>query len=414
MKYLPTIRTAYRALTANLGRSLLTILGIVIGIVSIVLVIALGQGAQDLILGEIEGFGGNLIVVRPGRQPEGPTDFADTILADSIRDRDVEALRQAVNVPGAAEIHPALLVSGTVSYEDRVYRPLSFGWTSDGMVNFFDIFPSEGDFFTEDDIRQRAKVVVIGHTVKEELFGDSDALGEFIRIRDQNFRVIGLFPQSGQTSLFNVDEIVLLPYTTAQKDLLGISHYHEVLVQAADGADPNTVAEDVRATLRDLHGIDDPSKDDFFVLTQQNIADQIGTITTTLTIFLVAIASIALVVGGVGIMNIMLVSVTERTREVGLRKAVGATNQDIMQQFLAEAVILTGAGGILGTVVALLLAYGAAAILRSQFGLPWLVQLPVGAIFLGVGVAVTIGVVFGIYPARKAAKMDPIEALRYE
>lgn len=353
MNLYSTFRTALRALRSNIGRSLLTILGIVIGIVAIVLVVSLGQGARELVLGQIQSIGGNILVVRPGRPPEGPSGFAETILADSIRERDVEALRRSDNAPGVASVNPALLVSGAMTYQDQLYRPMAFGWTAEAMVDFFNIFPAEGDYFTPDDIQRRAKVVVLGSRVRQELFGDSQALGEFVKIRGQSLRVVGVLPPVGQISLFNADELALIPYSTAQKDLLGINHYHELMIRVKDWVDPNEVAEDIRATLRDLHGIDDPKKDDFFVLTQQDIVARVSTVTRTLTIFLVAIASIALVVGGVGIMNIMLVSVIERTREIGLRKAVGATNQDIQRQFLLEAVLLTGSGGVIGTVLAL-------------------------------------------------------------
>lgn len=409
-----TIRTAFKALTANIGRSLLTILGIVIGVMSIVLVVALGQGAQALILSEIQGIGADAVIVRPGRQPEGPTDIAESLLSDSIKDRDIVAMSRKDNVPGAISIDPAMIVPGSVSYQDEIYRGTTLGWTADALEEIFGIIPEEGFSFTDDDVRQRAKVAIIGSDVKEELFGASDAIGESITIKGQKLRVLGVLPPRGQTSFFNVDELILIPYTTAQKTLLGIDYYHEIFVRAASSDQVDEVAEDIRATLRETHNISDPEKDDFFVNTQQDAVEIIGTITQVLTVFLAAIASIALVVGGVGIMNIMLVSVTERTREIGLRKAVGATKKDILQQFLFEATMLTVSGGIIGTVIAILLAAVITFIIRTQFALSWPFQVPVGAILLGVGVASAVGLVFGIYPARKAANMDPIEALRYE
>ncbi|MBI4021930.1 MAG: ABC transporter permease [Candidatus Andersenbacteria bacterium] len=414
MQFLIIFRVALSALRANFGRSLLTILGIVIGIVAIVLVVSLGQSAQGLVLGQIQGIGSNLVIVRPGRQPEGPTDFADTILADSLRERDVAALQRPDNVPGVATIAPAVLVSGAVSYQDRVFRPFAIGWTAEAMVDFFNIYPVEGNYFTTDDIQRRAKVVVLGKRVAKELFGEANAVGEFVRLRGHNLRVVGVLPAVGQIALFNADEIALLPYATAQKDLLSISHYHEVMVRVAADADPRQVADDIRTTLREVHGIDNPAKDDFFVLTQEDIVRRVSTVTRTLTIFLVAIASIALLVGGVGIMNIMLVSVTERTQEIGLRKTLGATNRDILRQFLLEAVLLTGAGGLFGTGLALLLSQGVAYVARYRFGLDWPAAVPLGGVALGVGVATAIGLIFGLYPARRAARLNPIEALRYE
>lgn len=414
MNLVSTFQTALRALSANIGRSLLTILGIVIGIVAIVLVVALGQGAQSLILSQIESIGGNTLIIRPGREPQGPTDAAETILSDSIRERDVAALSNKENVPGLASVDPAILVPGSVSYQSEVFRPTTLGWTAEGPGRFFTIYPDQGEMFSDEDVRSHAKVAVLGWRVKDELFGESDALGEFVRVSGQNFRVVGVFAKIGQIGVFNADELMIVPYTTAQKEVLGINHFHEILARAADGADITQTGDDIRATLRELHGITDPKKDDFFVLSQEDIVKRISTITNALTIFLVAIASIALVVGGVGIMNIMLVSVTERTREIGLRKALGATNSDIQRQFLLESVLLTGSGGVIGTLLAFSLAALVTFIVRTKFGLDWPFAFPLLGVLLGVGVATLIGLIFGIYPARRASRLDPIEALRYE
>ncbi len=414
MQIFSTFVTAYTALSANIGRSLLTILGIIIGVLSIVLVMALGEGAQNLILNEVQGIGATAVIVRPGKQPDSPTNAAETLLSDSLKERDIIALRRKENVPDAVSVDPAIFVPGSVSYLDEVYRPTIFGWTPGALQETFSIFPDQGDMFTDDDVRQRAKVVVIGSKVKEELFGESDALGEFITIKGQKLRIIGILPPHGQASFFNIDELVVMPYTTAQKTIMGIDFYHEVFVRAANDKLVDDVAADIEATIRENHNITDPEKDDFFVETQQNAVETISTITQVLTVFLAAIASIALVVGGVGIMNIMLVSVTERTHEIGLRMAVGATRKDIMQQFLIEAIMLTMSGGLIGTVSAIALSALITWVIRTQFNLNWPFSVPIPAIVLGVSVATAIGFIFGIYPARKAAKKDPIEALRYE
>ena len=414
MTFFQPVKESFRSLKANLGRSILTILGIVIGIVAIVLVISLGQGAQQLILSEVESFGSNMIVIRPGRQPEGPADLPNTLFGESLTNREVKALRQPINVPGAASIEPAVIVASSISYQDNIFRPVIFGWTGNGIADFFHVEPSEGTTFTEEDIRQRAKVAVLGFRVKEELFGESTAIGKIVKIRGRNIRIIGTLPKSGQVSSFNLDEIVLLPYTTAQKDLMGINHFHEIIVRTKNDADPAQVADYCCGTIRDLHNTTDPEKDDFFVLTQEDIIESISTISTIMTVFLVAIASISLMVGGVGIMNIMLVSVTERTREIGLRKAVGATNSNILRQFLLESIILTMSGGAIGTILALILSFIITFVLNTQYNLNWPFFLPIGAITLGIGMATTIGLIFGIYPAKKAASKDPIESLRHE
>ena len=414
MRFFTTIQNALKNLRLNWGRSLLTILGIVIGIVAIVLVIALGGSAQGLILQEVESIGAQAIIIRPGRQPDNPGQFAESAFSDSLKERDVIALRNPFNVPAAKSINPAILVPGEVTFQNNVFRATSFGWTPDALQALFNIVPAEGAYFTTDDIRQHARVAVIGDKVKRELFGQSDAIGHSIRIRDRAIRVVGVFAPQGQVLAFNVDEVVLMPYTTAQKDMLSIDYYHEIFVEVGPEADAATVSDDITATLRETHGITNPDKDDFFLITQQDIVNSLETITRVLTIFLVAMASISLVVGGVGIMNIMLVSVTERTQEIGLRKAMGATNKDIRQQFLAEAVLLTVGGGIIGTSGALFLAALVTVVARTYFNLNWPYTFPLSGIFLGVGTAIVLGLTFGIYPAQKAAKKHPIEALRYE
>jgi len=414
MDFLTITKTAFHSLRTNLARSLLTILGIIIGVMAIVLVVALGQGAQGLILDQVKGVGANTIILRPGRQPTGPDSAAETILSDSIKQREIDALKNTVNVPDTESVDPAVLVTGPVQYQENTYRPMVLGWTADALTTMFQISPSEGTLFSSDDILQRSKVAVIGSKVREKLFGSSDAIGEFIKIRGQNIRVLGVLPARGQVSAFNVDDLILLPYSTAQKDILGINYFNEIFIRVKDGADVDLAASDIKATLRDMHNITDPEKDDFFVMTQKDIVDRLSTVTQALTIFLAMIASISLVVGGIGIMNIMLVSVTERTREIGLRKALGATNSDILRQFLLEAVILTVSGGASGTLLGISLAFVAAIVLKSQFNLAWPFVMPLSAIILGVGMAGVVGLLFGIYPARKAARKDPIEALRYE
>src|SRR3990167_4284840 len=408
------LQTAFTSLLANPGRSLLTILGIVIGIIAIVLVIALGQGAQNLIVSELENFGANFIIIRPGRQPDTPTDIAESILCDSIKEKDIFALRRPENAPGVVSVDPAVLVTGEATYQENIFRPMIFGWTANAMEDGFGIRPAIGTTFTDEDIRQRAKVAIIGATMKEELFGSSDAIGRSFKLRGHNIRVIGVYPPSGQIMSFNMDEIAIVPYSTAHKDILGIDYYVEVFVRTDPDADIETVAEDIRATLRESHGITAAAKDDFFVWTQKDIVNRLGLITQTLTLFLVAIASISLLVGGIGIMNIMLVSVTERTHEIGLRKAVGATNNDILQQFLIESVLLTLAGGVLGIAVGAGLVGLIYVIFTTFFtAIGWVFAFPLSAVVLGLLVSGVAGIAFGIYPARQAARKNPIDALRY-
>jgi putative ABC transport system permease protein len=271
-----------------------------------------------------------------------------------------------------------------------------------------------GRNFTEDEVRTYSDVAVIGHKAAEKLFDTQNPVGLKVKIKDKTFRIIGLMSQKGQSSFLNFDDVVIIPYTTGQRYIFGIKHFNRLAVEADTEDHVDETVRDITMTLRANHSITDPSKDDFYVQTQADALNTVKTITDVLTIFLAAVAAISLLVGGIGIMNIMLVSVTERTREIGLRKALGATNSNILTQFLLEAVVLTGVGGIigiaLGTFFSLIVSFG-----LSQYAhVPWSFSFPIGATLLGLLVSTVIGLVFGLYPARQAAKKSPIEALRFE
>ncbi len=414
MRLKHSFKTAVIGLRTNKSRSGLTILGIVIGITSIMMIMSVGQGAENLILNQISGMGAEMVVVRPGREPKGPTDIMDTMFSESLKIRDVEALQRKSNVPDLLEIAPAVIIPGSVSYLGETFRPMIFGWKAEFMGDIFQIYPEKGIYFNEIDIRQKASVVVIGAKVKKELFGDEDALGKNIKIKNRNFKVIGVLPPKGQIAFFNVDETVILPYTTAQQYLTGSDHFNEIMLKARSPEVAARMVRDIELTLRETHGITDPSKDDFYIVTQKGMIDQVNTIISILTIFLSSVVAISLVVGGIGVMNIMLVSVTERTKEIGLRKALGATDRDIMTQFIGEAIILTAVGGLVGIVLGAGLSFLISFVLTNFFDLAWEFSFPVMAAILGLSVSAFVGLVFGFYPARQASKKSPIEALRYE
>ncbi len=412
MNFKYSAHAALAGLRTNKSRSALTILGIVIGITAIILVMSIGQGAQDLILNQVQGLGSRTIVVIPGREPKGPTDSAQ-MFSDSLKEKDLEALKNKANVPTLGSVMPIVFGGETGSYQNETFRLTIFG-ASEAISTIFDLVPREGIFFTDDYVRSRADVVVIGSKVKKELFGSSDAVGERIKIKDRSFTVIGVLPEKGQVSFFNFDETAIVPYTTAQQYIFGIKYFHRFMIQASSEDSILETVRDIQLTLRDSHGITDPSKDDFFVQTQADLAARLGTITSVMTLFLAAVAAISLVVGGIGIMNIMLVSVTERTREIGLRKAIGATNGDILKQFLLEAVFLTAFGGIVGIVFGVVFGYLASIGLSRALGVSWAFTFPIGSAILGLSVSTAIGLLFGIYPARQASQKSPMEALRYE
>ncbi|MEK7547133.1 MAG: ABC transporter permease [Patescibacteria group bacterium] len=407
-----TLETAFAGLQTHKSRSLLTILGIVIGVAAIMIVMSLGRGAQNLILAQIQSIGSKTIAVIPGRQPSGPTDVLSTF-TDSLKERDLQLLQRTENVPHLSQIMPIVFGAEVTAYGNDTYRPTILGVTP-FFSDIYNIYPEQGQIFTDDDVKSYSQVVIIGSKVKKELFGDENAIGEKIKIKGRNFKVVGVLPQKGQLSFLNFDEIAIMPYTTAQQYIFGIKYFNRLVIQADDEATVPQTAYDIAATLRNAHNISDPAKDDFFIQTQAQALETVGNITNVITLFLAAVAAISLIVGGIGIMNIMLVSVTERTKEIGLRKALGATNKNILSQFLVEAMILTALGGLIGIATGTAISFGASFLLTYFLNLAWLFSFPVSAALLGIGVAAAVGLIFGIYPAYHASRLSPTEALRYE
>jgi putative ABC transport system permease protein len=405
-------KTSFRALKANKSRSALTILGIVIGITAIMMVMSLGQGAQNLILNQIQSIGSKTIAVSPGRQPKGIMESL-SVLTDSLKEKDLTALQKKENVPHLSKIMPVVFGSATAVFENESYSTTVFGVT-DLFAKIYDIYPEEGRLFSDEEVKSNADLVIIGSKVRDELFGQGEALDKKIKIKGRNFRVIGLLGQKGQFSFINFDSAVIVPYTTAQRYIFGIKYFNRLVIEADSEENVAQTVEDIKITLRNSHNITDPDKDDFFIETQASAMETVSTIMNILTLFLAAVAAISLIVGGVGIMNIMLVSVTERTREIGLRKALGATEKNILFQFLLEAVILTALGGIIGIILGTSLSFLTSLVLTKFANLDWPFNFPIQAALLGIGVSAFVGLIFGLYPARQASKKSPIEALRYE
>jgi putative ABC transport system permease protein len=413
LKY--TLKTAIKSLQTNKSRTMLTILGIVIGITAIMMVMSLGKGAQNLILGEIQSIGSTTIMVNPGRESKGfsPATALNLLFNDSLKERERAALARKENVPYADEIDPMIAGSEVVLRNNLKYRAMIVG-SSEATTDIFNMYPQEGVFFSADDVAARADVAVIGKRIKDELFDNENAIGEKIKINGTNFRVIGILPDKGPSSLMNFNESVYIPYTTAQKYILGFKYFNHIIIKTESEQMIDRTVEDIKITLRNLHNITDPEKDDFHIETQADLVKTVSQVTNILTAFLAAVAAISLLVGGVGIMNIMLVSVTERTREIGLRKALGATKKDILTQFLLESITLTASGGLIGIIMGSSFSFLVSLALRKLYALNWTFSFPVIAALLGLGVASLVGLVFGIYPARQAASKSPIEALRYE
>ena len=415
MLYTDAFKTSLRSLTQSKTRTLLTMLGIIIGIASVIILMSIGQSAQDLILGKVQGIGSNLIIITPGAPTNGkfsPSAAEQGAIITSLQQRDVESLQRE---PSISAVGPLVSGQATVVYGNNNATESYQGTTAE-MFAIRNLKVGQGYAFTQADVNSENPVVVIGPDLAVTLFGKNvDPINKNIRIKNISFRVVGVLSVGG-TGAFGVNQgtIVIMPITVAQKQLLGISYFNMILAQANPNYTIDFATTRIKFDLAQNHGITDPNKYDFNIQTQADILSLLGSITSILTLFLAAIASISLVVGGIGIMNIMLVSVTERTREIGLRKAVGATENDILQQFLVEAILLTLVGGILG------IALGAAVVGLVYFAtttfasIGWVFAFPLSAVLLGVGVSTMSGLVFGIYPARQAGRKNPIDALRYE
>jgi len=409
------VKISTKALLTNKGRSFLTMLGIIIGVAAVIIIMAVGAGAQSLIINQVKTFGTNIIGILPGAsEDDGPPSTIMGIVVTTLTYEDGLALKDKRNVPGILDLASYYKGLGTVSWGSNSYDTNLSGCTV-GYLTVEDGEIDQGRFFTKEEETNLAKVVVLGSTVKKELFGDSDAIGQKVKIKKHTLEVIGVMKGRGTVAFQNSDDQVFIPLKTMQKLIAGVNHVSMMRLKIDNEQDIDRSIRDVKITLRERHEIKDQTgaSDDFTVRSSAQALDMITSITNALKFFLAAMAALSLLVGGIGIMNIMLVSVTERTREIGLRKAVGASNKSIMSQFLMEAITMTLTGGIIGiivgTLVAILISIGA-----HVLGYSWDLVVSPFSIALALVVSVAVGVVFGIYPAGKASRLQPIEALRHE
>ena len=406
---------AANGLLANRLRSSLTMLGILIGVGAVILLVAVGNGASVQINNQIQALGANVIYVFPSnaRGTGGVSQGFGT--GQSLTQDDVDALNSGQGDPDVAAAIPITQTAGQITYGNQNYFAQTTGTTA-MFPQVRDYQIAQGSFFTDDDVTSTHRVVVIGQTVVDNLFGTTDPIGQTIKINRQSFRVIGVFVPKGGTGFGSQDNVVVAPITTVWAYLTGSRGkvISQIVASATSAATVTQAETQITTILMNQHQISDPTLADFQLQSQQDILNQATSIATTLTVVLGAIAGISLVVGGIGIMNIMLVTVTERTREIGIRKAIGARRRDILAQFLIEAMVLSGLGGALGIAIGALLATEAPnipAVAASSFPTP-VVSLP--SVLLAFFVSVAIGLFFGIYPANRAARLHPIEALRYE
>jgi putative ABC transport system permease protein len=401
------LQETYTAISANKARSGLTVLGIVIGISSVIAMIAIGQGAQGSIQSSIQSIGSNLIMIMPGAQRGPGTQVSSGRgSAKTLTQDDADAIK--VEVSGIQAVAPELSSRLQITAKGKNTNTSVDGVTPDYMA-VRNVEIGEGSFITEQNLRSMSRVAVLGPTARDDLFGEgASVIGQKIRINKMEFKITGITKEKGGTGFGSQDDMIFIPLTSAQKFLAGDAYVSTINVKASDANAMTDIQNQITELLLRRHNIVNAELADFSIMNQADIVATASSVTQTFTILLAAIAGISLVVGGIGIMNMMLTTVTERTKEIGLRKAIGAKRHDINLQFLLEAIMLTFTGGFIGIVLGWLISFG--------LTFSGIIQANVSAfsVFLAFGVSAAIGIIFGYYPARRAASLNPIDALRYE
>ena len=404
------IKESFANLGLNKTRAFLTMLGIIIGVSAVIGVTSVGAGAQSLVLDQVKSLGTNLIGVMPGKSEEqGPPVAALGIEITSLKHEDALAM---MDLPNIESSYAYIKGRSLVSYENKA-EDIDFAGVSAAYPEVEDIELAQGRFFSKEDVNSLARVAILGSEAKENLFGQNMALNERIKIKQVSFKIIGVAKERGTVAFQNQDNQIFIPLKTAQKLLLGVDHVAVIRAKVDNEENIPIAIQQAEELLRRRHNIKDPAKDDFTVRSTAQALNILGTITQSLKVFLAMVAAISLLVGGIGIMNIMLVSVKERTKEIGLRKALGAKKSHILLQFLIESIVLTSFGGILGILLGVLISAGVAFGV-GYFGYNWQLIITPGSILTAVVMAWLVGLLFGFWPAKQASKLLPIEALRHE
>jgi putative ABC transport system permease protein len=413
-EWIIVFRLAFRNLRINKMRTALTILGIVIGITSVIIVMAGGAGLKNYVMGQVDIFGSDYVQVEP--KVPGVSDYSSENISGrstglAITTLKIEDGKEVARLPNVSAWNAGNIDQELVVYRDINKRALILGYMPGALAIDRQLGIEKGSFFTEGENASMEQVVVIGSGVRDSLFGEEDPIGRSVKIKGQSYRVIGLAKERGAAGFFNFDDAMYMPVNTLNKKMLGIDYVQFLTFQLKDVSRSSETEADIRDILRDRHDVSRPDKEDFSITSAVEARDMIAKVFGTINYLLLALTSISLVVGGVGIMNVMYVAVTERTREIGLRKALGAKNSSILRQFLLEAVIVTIFGGAIGIVLGIGATYFLNRFL-AQMGFFLQFSVPIGTILVAVGFSAGVGVIFGIYPAWKASQLSPIEALR--
>ena len=408
MSYLNLLKVAIRAILSNKFRSFLSMLGIIIGVAAVIIMMAIGQGSKENVKAELSKMGTNLLTIRPGAERRFAGARPDPASLQTLKEEDVEAIKREATL--ITYVSAEVTASGQVIYGNKNTTATLYGESPDYLeIKKWEL--AEGDCFTEEDCIKNAKVCVVGTTVVEQLFGDKNynCIGKNIRFKNIPFRIVGILKSKGYNNWgMDQDNLLIAPNTTVMKRVAAQTWYSSIAVSALSEEMSEAAIEELKEILRRSHKIKEGDEDNFTIRSQKEMMEMMNSTANVMTTLLLCVACISLIVGGIGIMNIMLVSVTERTKEIGLRMSVGARGIDILSQFLIEAVLMSITGGIIGVLFGMLITYGITTFAQ------WPVQIQPWSVMLSFAVCTFTGIFFGWYPAKKAANLDPIEAIRYE
>ncbi len=407
------LKLAWKSIFANKGRTVLTLIGIVIGIAVVIIVMSAGEGLKSMVMGQVEVFGNDIVQIETkvpsSKTVGGAMAMAQGVQITSLKLSDAEEIMKLSNIKN---YYALVIGQGVVSHLEQ-NKIANYMGVSPSIIEIDKTKVEKGRFFTDEEDNSLARVVVLGSSLSDDLFGNQDPIGQRIKLGKNKFTVIGVMEKRGSSFGVSFDDFAYVPIQTAQKLMLGINHVMSLVMQMENTSIQEQTADEIISVMRERHNITDPNDDDFQVTTMEEVREMLDTIFGGITLLLVALAGISLLVGGIGIMNIMYVSVTERTFEIGLRKSIGARKKQILWQFLWEAILVTIVGGIIGIIVGSIISF-LVYLIATRLNYPWEFIVPPQAIIISFVFCASVGLLFGYWPAKKAAKMDPISAMRKE